>query len=166
MHHLEQLLGRKLNWIVCNLHTNELPLRHLIMEIDGKTMSKNRWTGPLGKMLDNVTDLAVAKKIKHIEAPQLPILQPQILLDLSTDQAYAYKIHEGIRIGHISTSLTLLEIGPVSHSRWLTTTLRFLRLWISTHELKGKDLQNLKKIVEYIMVVYIPTWFTIKIKHH
>ena len=63
---VELLLGRKLNWIVCNLHTNELPLRHLIMAIDGKTMSNNRWTGPLGKMLDNVTDLAVANKIKSI----------------------------------------------------------------------------------------------------
>ena len=27
--YLEKLLGRKLVWLACDLHTNELPLRHL-----------------------------------------------------------------------------------------------------------------------------------------
>ena len=31
---LEQLLGRRLVWSICLLHTNELPLRHLIATLD------------------------------------------------------------------------------------------------------------------------------------
>ena len=35
--HLERLLGRRLYWGICPLHTNELPLRHLIAAVDGPT---------------------------------------------------------------------------------------------------------------------------------
>ena len=35
--HLEILLGRRLYWGICPLHTNELPLRHLIAAVDGPT---------------------------------------------------------------------------------------------------------------------------------
>ena len=60
----------------------------------------------------------------------------------------------------------MLEIGPVNHSRWLTTACRFLRLWVSKHRLKvGKNLTNLKLIVEFIVGVYIPNWFNIKVRH-
>ena len=58
------------------------------------------------------------------------------------------------------------EIGPVNHSRWLTTATRFLRIWCSKHGLKGKNLENLKQIVYQIMKVYIPNWFNTKIKHN
>ena len=37
---LEKFLGRKVFWMICMLHTNELPLRHLIEKLDGKTSSK------------------------------------------------------------------------------------------------------------------------------
>lgn len=41
--HLEKLLGHKLFWSICMLHTNELPLRHLIKTIDGPTASGNEF---------------------------------------------------------------------------------------------------------------------------
>ena len=47
MQWVEKKLGRKLVWIVCDLHTGELPLRHLIIELDGPTLSGNKWSGPL-----------------------------------------------------------------------------------------------------------------------
>ena len=46
---LERLLERKCFWVVCNIHTNELPLRHLIIVLDGKTSSKDGFTGPVEK---------------------------------------------------------------------------------------------------------------------
>lgn len=61
--------------------------------------------------------------------------------------------------------LALLEIGPVNHSRWLTTANRLLRLWVSKHRLKGKNLKNLPFIVEFIIGVYYPCWFNVKVKH-
>src|SRR6218665_617194 len=57
MHLVEVKLKRKLNWLVCALHTNELPLHHLIVTLDGRTLSNNKWVGEIGKMLDNATEL-------------------------------------------------------------------------------------------------------------
>jgi len=34
---LEEKLGRPLQWVVCLLHCNELPLRHVFVELDGTT---------------------------------------------------------------------------------------------------------------------------------
>ena len=59
MHWVEVKLNRKLNWLVCALHTNELPLRHLIMTLDGKTLSNNKWAGKIGNMLDTATELEI-----------------------------------------------------------------------------------------------------------
>ena len=43
---LEKMLGRKTFWVICNLHTNGLPLRHLIHNINGKSSSKDGFAGP------------------------------------------------------------------------------------------------------------------------
>ena len=48
---LERMLGRGLQWAVCLLHTNELPLRHLFEYFDGKTIGPNSFSGPIGKSL-------------------------------------------------------------------------------------------------------------------
>ena len=46
---IELRLNRNLFRVFCNLHTNELPLRHLFIQFDGKTSGKDSWTGPIGK---------------------------------------------------------------------------------------------------------------------
>ena len=51
---IEKKLGRKLHWLVCQLHTNELMLRQLITKLDGKFDSKTGFSGPIGKMLKNM----------------------------------------------------------------------------------------------------------------
>ena len=58
-----------------------------------------------------------------------------------------------------------MELGPVSDSRRLTTACRFCRIWVSAHGLKSKNLINLRMIVEFIVGVYFPNWFNIKVKH-
>lgn len=166
MHWVEVKLGRKLVWLVCALHTNELPLRHLITALDGKTMSNNKWTGNIGKKLDTATELEINLSFTKLTIGEpLISLSDSIVKDLSTDQAYGYRITQAIRTGNLPTDLALLEIGPVSHSRWLTTANRLCRIWVSKHGLKGKSLNNLKLIVEYIVGVYYPCWFNIKVKH-
>lgn len=50
---LEQQPNRPLQWFVCQLHCNELLLRHFIEHIDGgKTTGPNTVCGPIGKLLD------------------------------------------------------------------------------------------------------------------
>ena len=164
---VEQKLKKNLVWIVCDLHTGELPLRHLIIELDGPTLSGNKWSGPLGSMLDSATDLEINPHFKKVSiGPDLPELKREVIADLSTDQYYAYMMTKSVKTGVLPVRLSMLEIGPMNHSRWLTTACRFLRLWVSKHGLKaGKTLTNLQLIVEFIVGVYIPNWFNIKVNH-
>ena len=143
----------------------QVSLRHLITALDGKTLS-NKWAGVIGKMLERATELPLNNSFEKIVIGEpLIYLQDDILQDLSTDQAYGYKIIQAIRAGYVPKHLGLLEIGPVNHSRWLTTANRLFRIWISVHRLKGKNLKNLRMIVEYIVGVYYLCWFNIKVKH-
>jgi hypothetical protein len=51
IHLLEQQLGRPLQWFICSLHLNELPLRHLCRKLIGPSEGPTQWKGPLGKAL-------------------------------------------------------------------------------------------------------------------
>ena len=48
---LEEKLKKPLHWFVCLLHANELPLRHLINHIDGKTSGPATFTRHIGSKL-------------------------------------------------------------------------------------------------------------------
>ena len=54
---LAKMLGRNIFWIICQIHTNKLPLRHLMSKLDRKTSSREGWTGPIGKLLVRVNDM-------------------------------------------------------------------------------------------------------------
>ena len=56
---LEEKLHRRLNWLVCALHTNELLLRPLVTTLDGRNLINNRWMVPIGRLLDSVTELPI-----------------------------------------------------------------------------------------------------------
>ena len=61
---LEEKIGRKLIWLICALHTNELPLRHLMIDLDGQTSSNNKFSGPIGRLITSkVTSLKVKDSI-------------------------------------------------------------------------------------------------------
>ena len=62
IHLLEASLGRSLQWIICNLHWIELPLRHLCKNLIGPTTSSTQWRGSIGK------DLAMCETLHfHLE---------------------------------------------------------------------------------------------------
>ena len=83
---VESKLNKRLNWLICALHTNELPLRHLIVELDGKTLSNSKWSGELGKMLDMVAELNTNRNFETVTLSEhLLALPDKILKDLSTD---------------------------------------------------------------------------------
>jgi len=80
--------------------------------------------------------------------------------NLSTDQKYLYQMCEAINKGAVSSHLANRNPGKISHSRWLTTANRVLRLYVATET----PSTQLKIITEYIIKVYAPTWFAIKTK--
>ena len=92
MKRIENSLDRNLMRVLCALHTNELPLRHLFEAVDGKTSGKESWTGPIGKLLAKVLELPLDPNFTVIESGDLPDLSEDEIRDLSTDQKYLYRI--------------------------------------------------------------------------
>ena len=163
---LEKLLGSKVTWLICQLHTNELGLRHLFQYLDGKTDSKTGWSGPLGKLLKSVDSLERNYSFKKIcVGPELIVLPPEVKSDISTDQSQFYQLVEAVRSGKLERKLGLRKTGNMVHSRWLTFAEAVLLLWMSKHRLSGELLQRLETIVIYIVSVYGLMWFQIKVKH-
>ncbi|KAG0703828.1 hypothetical protein GWK47_024812 [Chionoecetes opilio] len=60
------MLGRKLFWSICVLHTNELPLRHLITSIDGPTSSDTGFTGPVCSLLSSVNEMQYNAELRGV----------------------------------------------------------------------------------------------------
>lgn len=154
---LELSLKRPVHWFICLLHCNELPLRHLIHQIDGKTNDPRGFTGPIGKQLSNCDKMSVVpfQIIKpDVELPSIDVC------DLSTDQKYLYEMVQAIGEGTVSSQLAAKQPGKISHARWLTTANRILRLYVST---EGPS-NELNILTEYVIKVYATTWFLVKHK--
>ena len=50
-------------------------------------------------------------------------------------------------------------------SRWLTTGSTFLDMWTRHHGLEGELLDRLETIIIYLVSLYFPMFFQIKVKH-
>lgn len=150
---IEQHLNRPLQWMICQLHANELPLRKLIEHLDGSTTGPKAFSGEIGKSLMRCSELPVCK-FQPIES-DLPII---VCNDLSTDQKYLYEMVLAVSVGNCSTNLSLRDPGKMVHSRWLTTANRILRVYVSVPEPSA----NLKTLCEFVVKVYAPCWFHIK----
>lgn len=48
---LEQHLGKPLQWIMCQFHENELPLRHLVYHLNRSTRAPSTFSGITGQQL-------------------------------------------------------------------------------------------------------------------
>ena len=154
---VEQSLGRPLQWSICLLHLNELPLRHLMQYLDGVTSGPQSFSGQIGKELQSCEQQQIAE-FEPIEI-QLPANDSA----LCTDQQYLYDIATAVSSGHCSLSLSDRSPGKLSHARWLTTAHRNLRLYISNIS-KTSPSNNLLILVNYVAKVHIPMWFKIKNK--
>lgn len=142
-----------MQWSVCLLHANELPLRHLLQKLDGHTKGPYLYSGPIGSLLPNCENMPVIK-FKPIEAV-LPLVNEH---DLSTDQQYLYKLSKAIGDGMCSQNLAERSPGKMAHSRWLTTANRILRVYVATTD----PCESLKILAEFVIKVYSRMWFEIK----
>ena len=155
--------GMKVHWAICLLHTNELPLRHLIDKVDGPTSGNQTFKGPIGKTLMKVGEWDWNNKFRSIrKAPSLPEFSDEVFNSLSSDQKYLYLSAASIRSGKIDSRLRHLQPGPVCHSRWLTTACRLMTMYMKKHPFNGQVKKNLYTIVYFIVTNYVPCWFSIK----
>lgn len=153
---IEIHVGRPLQWSICLLHYNELPFRYLFQHLDGNTTGPIGYSGPIGKVIPDCERLPVVD-FNPIDC-EIPKVDKRIL---SKDQLYLLEISEVIKSGHCSEDFVVRDPGLMSHSRWLTTANRVLRLYISVLS----PSENLREIVTFILKCYMPMWFAIKINH-
>ena len=85
---LEGRLNKPLQWLICLLHSNELPLSHLVQHLDGRTYGPTQFAGPIGKALKHCQELPVVA-FKKIACDILTVTNE----DLSTDQQYLLDIY-------------------------------------------------------------------------
>lgn len=156
--YIESELNRPLHWFICMLHANELPLKALITKLDGDTSSSKSYSGPIGKQLADVDDTQIVHFKKFYDAEPLEEIPDHVYKKLSNDQKYLYNIVNALISGDFPRSLCQLKIGPLNHSRWITTASRCCKLYASTK----KPSKTLYTITSYIVNVYAPTWFRIK----
>ena len=158
----ERHIGHRLHWDICLLHTNKLPLRHLVQKLDGPTSGSASFKGPIGKMLADVEKLEWDKNfLPIVEGPEL-CLEQEIFSDLSTDQKYLFLSVSSIRQEKIVKNLKHLKAGPLSHARWLTLACQLCWLYISKHKIKGESLGILQKSVFFVVTNRAPLWFETK----
>ena len=157
----EEKLRKPRHWIVCQLHSNKLPLRHLFIHLDSKTSGPGQFTGPIGKLLSETN----YENLQVVNFEPIPVdttdIAEEYFSDLSSDRRYLAEMCNAVSTGICKPPLASRKPGKMAHSRWLTTASRALRLYFSTEN----PSKNLKLIVQFIMQVYAPMWFRIK-KHH
>ncbi|KAG0720877.1 hypothetical protein GWK47_006576 [Chionoecetes opilio] len=178
--HLEKMLGRKLFWSICVLHTNELPLRHLITSIDGPTSSDTGFTGPVCSLLSSVNEMQYNAEFRGVPGGEdLTEIPEYILVNMSTDQQVSYQLVQAVKRGVLPSELQEIKCGKVSHSRWLTTAQSLVYMWTRKHGLTGKELNTLEIIhpdpdlylydkrlpFKYCLQVYFKLYYDIKVHH-
>ena len=163
---LEKLLGHKCMWSVCMIHLNELPLRHLIESLDGKTLSANKFKGEIGKLLPKVNELPINYSFKSLPGGEdLIDIPDEIVKTLSTDQHNCYLLVKAIKSGNLSRDLANKKGGPINQARWLTTGQALLMLWVRDHKLHGETLRKFELIVNFLIQSYFKLYFDIKVKN-
>ncbi|GBN13273.1 hypothetical protein AVEN_138600-1 [Araneus ventricosus] len=115
---LELKLHRPIQWIICLLHFNEFPLRHLF---ERKSSGPSSYTGDIGRNLKGCEKLPLVA-FNSIEC-ELPGIDPTNLSCLC--------ICTAISFGVGSLDLEKRQPSTLNFARWLTTTNRILRLYIS-----------------------------------
>lgn len=140
---MEEEMQSPLQWLICLLHANELPLRRIFTFLDGPTSGPKAFSGPIGKNLGKSTTLNVVK-FKPISTDLPPITS-----DLRTDQKYLYKMCQIVSSGFCSNAVANMDPGNVSYSRWLTTANHILRTYIGTKQ----PSKNLVIMATYVMKV-------------
>ena len=157
--HVERDLQKTLLWLICQLHGNELGLRHYFDHCDGGfgTSGPDSFNGPIGKAVKGDLHLMDTATFNKIET-SLNDMDDTVWKDLSCDQQLLYRWTKAIATGIVPTDLACRVAGPINHSRWLTLAIRLLQLYTVT----PNPSEGLQRSVRYIVQVYVPGWFHIK----
>ena len=142
--------------IVCLLHLNELPLRHLFCNIDGVTSGPDSFKGRIGMEVSGEVwkeDIVTYPTVKG----KLPLISEERLKETSRDQRLLYQLSYALDTGAVPDSVAGATIGPLLHARWLTLACRILRKALSTR----RPSKPFCKILHFLQNFYVPVWFKV-----
>ena len=112
----EIIQERPVHWFVCQLHSNELVLREVFRELDGKTSGPGSFTGPLGKAAGGSVHRLSPVRFRPVSGPELA-LPDGVIADLSSDQLLLYQLARAVQVGTIAPKEACKKIGPLNHAR-------------------------------------------------
>ena len=81
--------------------------------------------------------------------------------DLKNDQKYLYAVCLALTSAKFHDDLEYINPGNICQSRWLTLANRALRLYARLASITTPS-KNLKTWADFIVNVYVPSWFDIK----
>lgn len=93
---LEMLTKDHVQWLVCLLHTNELPFRVLLLKYVGKTNDPHSFTGPLGAKLKTCQTMPIVAFERMEFGSELENINTAML---NTDKKYLFDICRVISTG-------------------------------------------------------------------
>ena len=149
-----------MQWVICLLYLNKLPLRHIFQNLDGVTSGLDSFSGPIGRQLNGAVSGWKVVKFKSIPNPKFRVIPNSLMDDLSSDQYYTYRICSAVMLGSVDANLEFLEVGGLNHPRWLTLGCRIFRFYVA----QQKPTSNFT-LAEFLIKVYFPGWFQIKFKN-
>lgn len=77
----EEMFDCPVQWLICLLHCNELPFRHLFVKLDGVTSGPNDLFGPIGRQLHHCETLLI------VRFNRIPFILPNVDVEtLSSDK--------------------------------------------------------------------------------
>ncbi|GBO11390.1 hypothetical protein AVEN_151539-1 [Araneus ventricosus] len=118
------------------------------------------YTGDIGRNLKGCEKLPLVA-LNGIECDLTGIEPTNQPTNLRCDQKYLLDICTSISSGVGSSGLAKRQPNTLNLARWLTTTNRILRLYISTSDPSNE----LITLVVFTLRVYAPSWFRIKVHH-
>ena len=122
MRRLEEKFKGFLHWNIYQLHGNKLPLRHLLIQLDGKTSGPTQFTGTVGKLF-NETRFENLQVVNFQPIPAETIdINEEHFADLTSDQKYLLEMYRAVSSGFCEPTLASRKSEKMVQSRWLPTT--------------------------------------------
>ena len=113
----ERLIDQRVYWSICQKHTKELPLRHAITKIDGKTTSDTGFSGPIGQLLCKVEEMEYDPSFVPLpDYPDMIEIPENILKDMSHDSKQCYLLEKAVKSGSLPISLQYMKCGESDHA--------------------------------------------------
>ena len=104
------------------IHTNDLPLHHLIISLDGPTSLKSGFTSPVCSLLSKFNGMQLNSDFRGLpEGESIVQIPDKVVIRMSTDNALSYKLVAAVKSGVLPPELQEVQCGKICHVRWLTT---------------------------------------------